>query len=171
MYKHVMPVGLGCPLLWTKKNHRQVNHASYAGFSYTPKIQNKLLMITDLSNRLQQKSDLKGGQKKICRREPLGSCSSDWRPFLRRLSKDKAVDSAVRIPEKPEIIIKKTKRNSEAQMITTCYTLIYVFLSTQDVLAWSQGRVFLVPAKQLFRPSSRAYSSEITYFVLFFHKE
>ena len=35
MYKHIMPVGLGCPLLWTTKSHVQTYHASLAGLSTT----------------------------------------------------------------------------------------------------------------------------------------
>ena len=33
MYKHIMPVRLGCPQHWTKKTHVQTYHASWAGVS------------------------------------------------------------------------------------------------------------------------------------------
>ena len=33
MYKHIMPVRLGCPQHWTKKTHVQTYHASWVGVS------------------------------------------------------------------------------------------------------------------------------------------
>ena len=56
----------------------------------------------------------------------------------------KAVDSAVKIPEK--LKRKKFKRNSEQR--------------TRYAPVWRAGRVFPVPAKYLFRPYLRAHSSE-----------